>query len=84
MNAIVKMKEYRQDIKFSCGHKNMVLTLGYKPKIDNKQECPHCRSLRLQGLIDPPKRINEYGIDIYTLPEGKSSPITKLIQGGST
>jgi hypothetical protein len=68
------MKEYQQNIRYSCGHVVPVYTLGYKPKVDNKRECPHCLALRSQGLIDLPKRINEYGIEIYTLPPGSKRP----------
>ena len=60
-----KMKEHRQDIKYQCGHVKVIYTLGYKPKVDRKKECPTCRYEKLADLHGVSKTVNEYGITIY-------------------
>ncbi len=40
-------KEYRTDVTYLCGHKNIIMTLGYKPSERDiskmkKQKCPNC------------------------------------------
>ena len=49
--ATVKLKEYRQIVKYACGHTHTIATLDYKPKVDARLVCPACYRRYLLGEI---------------------------------
>jgi DNA-directed RNA polymerase subunit RPC12/RpoP len=58
MSAVVNMlKEYSQEVKYSCGHKSTTVTLDYKPQIDRRLACPGCYRRYLLGEITLPPKI---------------------------